>query len=210
MRVEGKEMAMIRNLVGLMVMALVAGSAWAEETQGRLMLNEKGMAVVAAPSFKEPLDATWRVAKGKWTPAEGELKVEELAAEKHAAVLHHLVGLKAAVIDLEFRLDGAGTFYVGCDSAKKHVGRVVVKADGAVIAEDSVKPSHTIATLKTPVKVGEWHRLHVEWKGDKMAARLDGKELQGQHEYLGTAKVRSWLAVGKTVTVRNLTIVGEK
>jgi hypothetical protein len=41
-----------------------------------------------------------------------------------------------------------------------------------------------------------------------MAARLDGKELSASHPYLATPKKRSWLAVGRTVEVRALTIHG--
>ncbi|MCB1237637.1 MAG: hypothetical protein KDM91_21410, partial [Verrucomicrobiae bacterium] len=104
---------------------------------------------------------------------------------------------------------GPGSFLVGCDS-DKHVGRVVVNAAGLSIAEDSVKPSHTIAKLPFVVKPGEWHHLRVEWRGDQMAANLDGHELKAQHPFLGTAKARSWLAGGKVVQVRNLTIRGEK
>jgi hypothetical protein len=59
------------------------------------------------------------------------------------------------------------------------------------------------------VKQGEWHHLRVEWKGDQMAARLDGKELRAQHAFLATPKARSWLAANQTVKVRNLTIRGE-
>jgi len=124
-------------------------------------------------------------------------------------VLHHKVGLKNAVIECEFRFDGPGSFLIGCDS-DKHVGRVVINGTGISIAEDSVKPSHTIAKLQTPVKQGEWHRLRVEWQGDRMAANLDGKELRAQHEFLATPKARSWLAAGKTTKVRNLKISGEK
>lgn len=127
--------------------------------------------------------------------------------QKHAAVLHHLVGLESAVIECEFRFDEAGAFLIGCDS-DKHVGRVVIKPTGMDIAEDSVKPSHTIESLKAPVKVGEWHRLRVEWQGDRMAASLDGQEIRAQHSFLATPKARSWLALSKTVQVRGLKISG--
>ena len=132
----------------------------------------------------------------------------DIPAEKHIPVLHHKVGLASALIELEFRWDGAGSFLVGCDS-DKHVGRVVINAKGLSIAEDSVKPSHTIAQIPLAVKQGEWHKLRVEWKGDQMAARLDGTELRAQHAFLATAKSRSWLAASQTVKVRNLKISGE-
>jgi len=172
------------------------------------LLNSKPLPLVAAPDFKSPLALPFSTAKGKWIPKDGVLTIEDIPAEKHIPVLHHKVGLASAVIEVEFRFDGGGSFLVGCDS-DKHVGRVVINATGMSIAEDSVKPSHTIAKLPLTVKSGEWHRLRVEWKGDQIAARLDGKELQAQHKFLATTKARSWLAAGKTVTVRNLKISGE-
>ncbi len=173
------------------------------------LLHDHALPVLAAPTFKEPLDASWSVAKGKWTPHDGLLDVLDVAEETHIPVLHHKVGLASATIDVEFMIDGAGSFLVGCDS-DKHVGRVVVNPGNLSIAEDSVKPSHTIAKVDMVVKPGEWHRLHVEWTGDRMAAVLDGKEVRAQHEFLATAKQRSWLAAGKSVHVRNLKISGEQ
>ena len=171
------------------------------------LLNESVLPIIASPSFAEPLVAPFVTAKGQWIPAEGVLSVVDIPAEEHIPVLHHKVGLVSAVIELEFRWDGAGSFLVGCDS-DKHVGRVVINAKGLSIAEDSVKPSHTIAQLPLVVKQGEWHKLRVEWKGDHMAARLDGTELRAQHAFLATAKSRSWLAASQSVKVRNLKISG--
>lgn len=173
------------------------------------LLNDKPLPAIAAPSFKEALDETWSVAKGTWTPENGELKAVELPAEKHVAVLHHKVGLSSSVIDCEFRMDAPGTFYIGCDSTR-HVGRVVIGPEFMLIAEDSAKTSNTLAKVTLHVKVGEWHRLRVEWKADQMSAILDGQELRAQHAYLATPKARSWIAVGKAATIRNLTICGEK
>ena len=196
----------IQSLLVLLAFAQVS-TVIAEDVKP-LLVDHK-LPVLASPSFKEPLDADFSVAKGKWTPADGVLTVLDLPEEKHIPVLHHKAGLKEAVIEVEFLLDGPGNFLVGCDGAK-HVGRVVVNNAGLSIAEDSVAPSHTIAKLPMTVKPGEWHKIRVEWKGDQMAAVLDGKELRAQHEYLASPKARSWLAAGKSVKVRNLKISGEK
>ncbi len=172
------------------------------------LLNEHVLPVVAAPTFAEPLAEPFVGVKGKWIPEKGVLSIMDIPEEKHIPVLHHKVGLASAVVEVEFRFDGAGSFLVGCDS-DKHIGRVVINAKGLSIAEDSVKPSHTIATLPLTVKAGEWHQLRVEWKGDQMAARLDGQELRAQHAFLTTPKSRSWLAAGEHVKLRNLKISGE-
>jgi hypothetical protein len=50
--------------------------------------------------------------------------------------------------------------------------------------------------------------VRVEWTGDRMAVRIDGKELQARHPFLATPKTRSWIAGGKSAEVRNLVIKG--
>jgi len=196
----------MKSLLPLLASLAVAFPALTEETPS--LLHAQPLPLIAAPTFAEPLDASFSIAKGRWTPAAGILNVLDLPAEKHIPVLHHKVGLNRATIEVEFFIEGPGSFLVGCD-ADKHVGRVVVNAAGLSIAEDSVKPSHTLARLAMPVKPGEWHRLRVEWTGDQTAASLDGKELRARHAYLATPKSRSWLAAGKSVKVRHLKISGD-
>lgn len=188
------------------LLVLAAGSlSWAQDAKP--LLHDRALPVIAAPDFSSPLDAKWSAVKGTWTPEHGVLTGVELPEQKHAAVLHHLVGLESAVIECEFRFDGPAAFLIGCDS-DKHVGRVVIKPTGMDIAEDSTKPSHIIESLKMEVKAGEWHRLRVEWQGDRMAASLDGQAIRAQHAFLATPKARSWLAVSKSVKVRGLKISG--
>lgn len=184
----------------------LAVSALAEDAKP--LLHDHELPLLAAPDFKGPLDASFSVAKGKWTPEGGVMSVLDLPEQKHIPVLHHKVGLASATIEVEFLIEGPGTFLVGCDS-NKHIGRVVVTATALSIAEDTEKPSHTIAKLPVEVKPNEWHKLRVEWQGDQMAANLDGKELRAQHAFFATPKVQSWLAAGKSVKVRNLKISGE-
>jgi hypothetical protein len=173
------------------------------------LLNDQPLPSLAAPSFKEPLDADWQTARGKWVPDDGILHMIDIPEQKHVPVLWHKVGLSTAVIELDFRQNAPGGFLVGCDGAK-HVARVVVTPTALSIAEDSVTPSHTIATTKVTAKQGEWHHLRVEWKGDEMAANLDGVELKAKHPFIASAKTRSWLAGTKSADVKNLKINGVK
>jgi hypothetical protein len=167
--------------------------------------------LIIAPTFDGPLDPSFSIAKGSWTAAMGILTAVEITEDKHVAVLHHNVGLHSAVIECDFRLDGSPSFLVGCDAKAHHVGRVVVKAGGVDIAEDSAKTSHVIASLKMPVAQAEWHHLRVEWMADEMIATLDGQTVRAKHDYFATPKARSWLAVPKSKTeIRKLTIRGEK
>ena len=196
----------LRPLFAVSLGLLVSSVALAEDAKP--LLHDHVLPVLATPDFKGPLDASFSIAKGKWTPQDGVLSVLDLPEQKHIPVLHHKVGLASATIEVEFLIEGPGSFLVGCDS-DKHVGRVVVVGGALSIAEDSVKPSHTIAKLPMTVKPNEWHKLRVEWQGDQMAANLDGQELKAQHAFLATPKRQSWLAAGKSVKVRNLKISGE-
>lgn len=165
--------------------------------------------VVAEPDFKSRLGSEWTIKHGVWEAADGVMTIAELPANKHAAVLWHSAALASAVIDCEFQWDGAKVFLVGCDGAK-HIGRMVITPKSAKLCEDSAEvkgkvPSHTLAEAAVDLKPGEWHKLHLEWTGDRMAARLDGTELLAQHSYLATAKSRWWFAVGgASLKLRNV------
>jgi hypothetical protein len=166
--------------------------------------------LVASPQFQEPLGPEWKVQHGRWTPENGELKAVELPENKHRAVLHHRVGLSRAVVELEFRMEGAGFLGVGCDGPP-HVGRVVVLSNRFHIAQDSKSTPKILVASEMEVAPGVWHQLRVEWKEDEMAARLDGRELRAQHEYFRKPKGLTWIGIGPAnTTIRNLRIYGEE
>ena len=100
--------------------ALLAVSSFTFAGDAKPLLHDHDLPVLAAPDFKSPLDASFSIAKGKWTPEGGVLSVLDLPEEKHIPVLHHKVGLASAAIDVEFLSEGPGRFLVGCDS-DKHV-----------------------------------------------------------------------------------------
>jgi hypothetical protein len=164
--------------------------------------------VISQPDFKQPLGPEWSVGKGKWTPADGIITSNNIPEEKHIPVLHIKTGPTDLVVDCEFRLNGGKNFLVGCDGAK-HVGRVVIGEKSFKVCEDSTEvkgkvPSHTLAEAKVDLKQGDWQRLHVEYSGDKLVARLNGQELRGEDSHLTTPKVRWWFAAGDNVQVRNV------
>lgn len=175
-------------------------------TSGPLLV-EAEPPVIVAPDFKSAFAEPWKIPHGEWKPDGGVLRMTEIPARKHVPVLQHWVGLKTAVIELEFRQDIPTTFYVGCD-AEKHVGRVVITPKEVHIAEDSVKPSHILARLPLQPVQGQWRHVRVEWTGDRMAVRIDGQELSAQHPFLATPKTRSWIAGAKSAEVRHLIIKG--
>ena len=171
------------------------------------LLVEAEPPVIVAPDLRSAFAEPWKIPHGEWKPNDGVLRMTEIPARKHVPVLQHWVGLKTAVIELEFRQETPATFYIGCD-AEKHVGRVVITPKEVTIAEDSVKPSHILARLALEPVKGQWRHVRVEWTGDRMAVRIDGQVLSAQHPFLATPKTRSWIAGAKSAEVRNLVIKG--
>lgn len=189
------------------LLALFALPLCAEDAKP--LLNSPGK-VISAPDFKQPLGPEWSVAKGKWEPANGVLKVTNIPDEKHIPVLHLKTGPTPLIWECEFQFNDGKSFLVGCDAAK-HVGRVIIGPKNFKVAEDSTEvkgktPSHTLQETAVDLKPDAWHKLRVEYAGDKLAARLDGQELIGQHEYLATPKVQWWFAAADTVQIRNVKI----
>ncbi len=187
---------------------LAVSTAFAAD-EAKTALAQPGK-LVAAPDLKEPFGSGWVVKYGTWDMKGGEVAITELPEQKHAAVLWHETGLQSAVIECEFQFEGGRAFLVGCDSPNKHVGRLVITPKAAKIAEDSSEikgkqPGQTIAETALDLKPGQWYAARFEWKGDQMAATVDGHRIQGQHPTLSKEKTRWWLAVsGAKVRVRNL------
>ena len=168
-----------------------------------------------APDFTKPLGSEWQVVKGEWKAEGGELRGDEVAADKHSAVLWHPGKVETLILTCEFRLGGANTFYVGFDGAR-HVGRLVVRANSVGLFEDSPdanpqpgvkQASKPLMTFATKLKADEWYPLTLEIRGDEMAALVAGVQLKGQHPFLASAKARFWFAVGgKDLRIRNLKV----
>lgn len=194
----------MRRLLTAFTAALLCSAC----STGPLLVQEEPP-IIVAPDLSSPFGEPWQIPHGEWKPDGGVLRMTEIPARKHVPVLQHWVGLKTAVIELEYRQDVPATFYVGCD-AERHVGRVVISPGSVHIAEDSVKPSHILARMPLDTAKGEWRHVRVEWTGDRMAVRIDGKELSASHPFLATPKIRSWIAGAKTAEVRNLVIRGVK
>lgn len=177
-------------------------------------LVSETLPIVAAPDFKSPLDAPWKIVHGTYEPKDGVLVCAENPENKHVAVIWHQVGWNTGVIECEFRFDGSKSLILGCDGQTEkglaHIGRVVITPKMISLADDAAKPSHTLAKEVADLASGQWHKLRFEWKGDQIAVRVNGIAIQAQHPYLATGKTRSWFAVGgQTASIRALKISGK-
>ena len=174
------------------------------------LLLTPGERVITQPELRQAVGPEWSVGKGKWEPLDGGLNVTDIPEEHHIPVLHLATGPANLIWECEFRFNASKSFLVGCD-AQKHVGRVVIGPKNFKICEDSTElkgksTSHTLSETAVDLKSDEWHKLRVESVGGKMAARLDGVELQAEHPYLATRKVRWWFAAGDSVQIRNVRV----
>ncbi len=196
------------------ILILILAIGFADATFGedaKPIFVEPGK-LVAQPDFKRPLGAEWKSPYGSWEVKDGELVIAEHPEDKHAAVLWHQVALPSAIIECELQFDGGSGFLIGCDAADRHVGRLVVTAKNVKLAEDSSEikgkqPGQTLDETALDLKPGHWYPVRLEWAGDKLAARVAGKMIQGQHPTLSATKARWWFAVsGAKVRVRNVKV----
>lgn len=172
--------------------------------------------IVAQPDLKQSLGPEWKSPYGTWDVNGGELIIAEHPEDNHSAVLWHQVALQSAIIKCEIQLDGGRGFLIGCDAPDRHVGRLVVTPKNAKLAEDSSEikgkqPGMTLVETALDLKSGEWYPVRMEWAGDKMAARVAGKLIQGQHPTLSATKARWWFAVSSAkVRVRHVKVTEGK
>ena len=190
------------KLLPLLALLAITGPLLAEEPP-----------VLASPDFKSPLGPAWKIAHGTYEPKDGVLVCAEKPENKHVAVLWHQVGWNSGVIECEFRFDGSKSLILGCDGTTPkglaHIGRVVITPKMISIAEDSVKPSHTLAKAPADLQSGVWHHLTFAWSGDHITLKVNDLMVESAHAYLASAKSRSWIAVGgQTASIRALKISG--
>jgi hypothetical protein len=155
----------------------------------------------------------WRVAKGKWEPADGALRASELKSDKHAAVIRHAMPFRSAVLQYSFKLDGARQTTLSINTAKGHLCRVLINKDGFTVRKDDsdhAGPDTAVAfeTKKTPIAPGTWHTLVVELHGKEMVATLDGQQTAfGGHDALDADKANFGLTVGgESVSFKDLRV----
>jgi hypothetical protein len=187
---------------------LVASAAFAQDAKPTLVQPGK---LIAEPDLKGPLPAEWAVQKGIWDIKDGELVVSDIPDQHHGPVLWHNVSLASAIVECEFKFDGAGGFILGSDS-NRHIGRLSINKKGMKLQEDSsekkgVRPGATVAETTLDLKVGQWYKVRYEWTGDKMAGTVDGKSIEGTHPTYSQRRSRWWFASsGSKLEIRNVKV----
>ena len=178
----------------------------------KTLMTESGK-LLFSDDLARPPGKEWRVAKGKWEPADGGLRGSERKSDMHGAVMRHAMPFRDVVIQYAFRLDGARQTTLSINKAKGHLCRVLVNKAGLTVRKDDSDhdgpdKAVTFETRKTPIEPGTWHTLVVELHGKEMAATLDGEHVAfGGHDALDVDKANFGLTVaGESASFKDLRV----
>lgn len=178
-------------------------SAWAEKnavlTAKITKLDSPAMAVTFDDSANRELekspDAVWAPAKGKWSIVDGTLVGQELAADKHAAVLNYQKPNRNSVVRFSFKVEGQTTgFNFSLNHAKGHLFRINVTPAMLTVNLDKDKndpdsKAEILGSAKAKLESGQWYTMQVEMLGERVVAQVDnGASVAVSHKSLDVDK----------------------
>jgi Domain of Unknown Function (DUF1080) len=174
--------------------------------------------------LNDKLNATssdWKAAKGDWQIVDGALQGAEITKDNHAATYRHKLEFQDAVIQFDFKLEGAKMISFSINDAKGHVARVVIDTKGFQARKDDhdhegADKAVMFNRVNTSITASSWHTMMLEIKGTEILARLvtdDTTPLEkmpvsfGQHEMIGVAKTNiGFTLAGSSASFRNLQV----
>ncbi len=156
--------------------------------------------------------AGWRVAKGDWKFVDGAWQGAELKADKHGAVARHNVVFTDAVIEFDFKLDGAKAISLSINDPKGHNSRLGITPAGLRLTKDDhdhagPDKAAVVATLQTKLEAGRWYHVRVTQVGPEFSAQVGEHTLAGKHADIAVAKSNIGFTVaGEKASFKNLKI----
>lgn len=168
---------------GLAFITSILGAAEVPE----LKLGQRGKVLLEETFAGADVPKGWAANTGKLRVAEGSLRASELAADKHVGAFRYRLPVQDAVVQLDFRFDGARVFNLGFDPApgelkkKGHLYSVVITPTSWLLTEhnDKAKPeskSKALAKAETKFEKGQWYTLVLENKGEQVVVQVAGRE----------------------------------
>jgi len=163
--------------------------------------------------FSSSVDKSWRVGKGDWKIVDGAWQGAELPADKHGAVARYPLEFTDAVIEFDFRLDGAKGISLSLNDQKGHVGRLSINPAGFQVAKDDhdhdgPDQRAVLGMQAVEFKPGTWHHVRVEIAGRRMTAKIDDVEAGGEHELIAVTKANFGFTVaGQSASFKNLRVM---
>ena len=172
---------------------------------------EKGKQLAADDFASGALGKDWRIAKGKWEVKDGAVRGDELASEKHAAVLRHDLAVHNLIAEFSFRFDGGKGLSFGLNSTEGHVCRAKIMPTLLQVTRDkpNEKSTEKAAVLDTQIldlKPGEWHTAMVEVGGKTIVCTIDGKVVAfGSHDGIDVDKsIFAFPVVGEGISLKSI------
>lgn len=156
--------------------------------------------------------AGWKVAKGDWKFVDGAWQGAELKADKHGAVARHNVVFTDAVIEFDFKLDGAKSISLSINDPKGHNSRLGITPAGLRLTKDDhdhegPDKAAVVATLQTKLETGRWYHVRLTQVGPEFTAQVGEHTLAGKHADIAVAKSNIGFTVaGETASFKNLKI----
>lgn len=172
-------------------------------TPGKLLVSE---------DLDKPFGKDWFGAPGKWEIVDGVTRGSQRTEDMHAAVRRRTVKFDSAVVQFQFRLEGAKFISLSMNAEKGHVCRVRIDPEGFTVIRDKDKAKNEkfppLDEVKVKIDSKVWHTMVVEMAGKDMLARLDGKTVGfGSNDGLTTTKHSVGFTVsGESVSFKNLRV----
>lgn len=207
-------LARIRLSIGLLSLVCFSHFLFADDKhQPHTLMTEPGKQLLSF-DLSKPFPAEWKVAKGKWEVVNGAMQVKELKTDMHGAVARTPLKFTNAVVQFDFKLDGAKNCSFSINDATGHVCRVMFNSTGFSVNKDKHdkkddNDKQAILERKSiDIKPDTWHTMVIELLGNELIATLDGKTTAiGKHPFLDRPKTNIGLTVaGESASYRNLMI----
>jgi hypothetical protein len=168
-----------RRLLCFLFFILSLATGRAEKAADLKPVSVKAGKVMVEDNFDaSALSKSWTVAKGDWQIKDGAVVGIIKKEEQHAAVLMLGVPNRNSIIRFSFKFDGNKGFGLSWNSAKGHLFRIIVDADGIIVSKDKDKKdekskSEAMAKAEGKFPAGQWHTMLVEVQGGKVSVQCD-------------------------------------
>jgi hypothetical protein len=175
--------------------------------------------VIFAEDFASAADPAWHLNHGTWKLVGGGWQGTELPKNHHAAAARYLIDFTDAVIEFDFRFDGAKMVSVTINDALEHVCRVqILPANMRVVKDDHDRGAGpdkavVLASKKLDLQPDQWYHAVLEMSGSELTATVTGADMEpasagGKDDLVATAKASFALVVtGQSATFRDLKVL---
>lgn len=149
----------------------------------------------------------WNAVKGEFVVVDGALSGEEIASDKHAAVLAVPDPHRDSTISFRFQMAGAKGFHVSYNHPAGHLFRVRIMGGSAslILDKDKKDPASkaiTMATAGFEAEAGKWYDLKCTVKGNAVEASIGDISLKGSHDDLTKEKTGyRFIVAGESVVI---------